>query len=46
MLKQQKSFVVIKASRGVKAREVQRVAEAVGQAETVQALHVAVLEKP
>jgi biopolymer transport protein ExbD len=45
MTKQRKRFVVIKASKNVKHRDVARVAEAVGKVESVQALHVAVMEE-
>lgn len=44
MIKGRKHFVVIKASKAVKHRDVARVAAAVGKAESVQALHVAVME--
>ena len=39
-----KQYVLIKAARGVKHREVARVAQAVGRVAEVQGLHVAVLE--
>lgn len=39
-----KTFVLIKAARGVKHREVSRVAKAVSKVPEVQQLHVAVLE--
>ncbi len=45
MAKEQKTLVIIKASRAVKHRDVARVANAVGKAESVQTLHVAVLEE-
>ncbi len=45
MVKERKHFVVIKAAKSVKHRDVARVASAVGKAESVQALHVAVMEE-
>ncbi|GIW90678.1 MAG: biopolymer transporter ExbD [Pirellulaceae bacterium] len=45
MVKERKHFVVIKAAKTVKHRDVARVANAVGKAESVQALHVAVMEE-
>jgi biopolymer transport protein ExbD len=44
MIRENKHHVLIKAARTVKARDVSRVADAVGKAESVQTLHVAVLE--
>jgi biopolymer transport protein ExbD len=44
LVREAKHHVLIKAARTVKARDVARVAEAVGKAESVQTLHVAVLE--
>jgi len=40
-----KTFVLIKAARGVKHRDVSRVAKAVGRVAEVQQLHIAVLEE-
>jgi biopolymer transport protein ExbD len=40
-----KTFVLIKAARGVKHRDVSRVAKAVGKVAEVQQLHIAVLEE-
>ncbi|MBM3998900.1 MAG: biopolymer transporter ExbD [Planctomycetes bacterium] len=45
MAKEQKHFVLIKASKSVKHRDVARVANAVGRTEAAQTLHIAVLEE-